>query len=174
MPSRRRLAGSLLIAVLVVAACGPSGGSTAPGSSARTGAPSAPAATDVAAASAVPSGGANQAAQTDTDWGRIWDSLPAGFPRFPGSAPGDEAATGPASATFVVQGADARAAATFYQGALTGTGYTTDGLSGPLEDGGYVLDMSGPTGGCKLQVTAAPTGGLITLTILYGAACPLA
>ena len=65
-----------------------------------------------------------------------------------------------------------KAVATFYQGALSSDGYTTDGLSGPLEDGGYVLDMTGPTSGCKVQVTATPTGGLITVTILYGAACP--
>ena len=117
--------------------------------------------TDVAAASTVPSGDADQAAQTDTDWGRIWDSLPGGFPRYPGATPSDEAATGPASAVLVVQGADARSVATFYQGALAPVGYTTDGLSGPLEDGGYVLDMTGPTRGCKLQVTVAPTGGLI-------------
>ena len=84
----------------------------------------------------------------------------------------EEGATGPASATLAVQGADPKAVATFYQGALSSDQYTTDGLSGPLEDGGYVLDMTGPTSGCKVQVTAAPTGGLITVTILYGAACP--
>ena len=85
----------------------------------------------------------------------------------------EEGATGPASATLAVQGADPKAVATFYQGALSSDQYTTDGLSGPLEDGGYVLDMTGPASGCKVQVTATPTGGLITVTILYGAACPL-
>ena len=114
-----------------------------------------------------------RAAQTDTDWGRIWDSLPKGFPRYAGSVGSEEGATGPASATLAVQGADPKAVATFYQGALSSDQYTTDGLSGPLEDGGYVLDMTGPASGCKVQVTATPTGGLITVTILYGAACPL-
>ncbi len=170
MPDRRRLARLPLIATLLVAGCGPGAGTTSPGSS--TAAPSAPAATDVAAPSVVPSGGADQVAQTDTDWGRIWDSLPKGFPRYAGSVGSEEGATGPASATLAVQGADPKAVAAFYQGGLSSDQYTTDGLSGPLEDGGYVLDMTGPTRGCKVQVTAAPTGGLITVTILYGAACP--
>ena len=121
----------------------------------------------------IASAGAGQAAQTDTDWGRIWDSLPEGFPRYAGSAASEEAATGPASAVLAVQGADAKTIATFYQGALSSVLYTTDGLSGPLENGGYVLDMTGPASGCKVQVAAVPTGGLVTVTILYGAACPL-
>ena len=171
MPPRRRLAAFFLIAAVAIAGCGPGGGTTTPGS--PTAAPSAPAATDVAVASPDASAGAGQVDQTDTDWGRIWDSLPKGFPRYAGSVGREEAATRPASATLAVQGADPRAVATFYQGALSSDQYTTDGLSGPLEDGGYVLDMTGPASGCKVQVTATPTGGLISVTILYGAACPL-
>lgn len=171
MPPRRRLAAFFLIAAVAIAGCGPGGGTTTPGS--PTAAPSAPAATDVAVASPDASAGAGQVDQTDTDWGRIWDSLPKGFPRYAGSVGSEEGATGPASATLAVQGADPKTVATFYQGALSSDQYTTDGLSGPLEDGGYVLDMTGPASGCKVQVTATPTGGLITVTILYGAACPL-
>jgi hypothetical protein len=171
MPPRRRLAAFFLIAAVAIAGCGPGGGTTTPGS--LTAAPSAPAATDIAVASPIASAGAGQGAQTDTDWGRIWDSLPKAFPRYAGSVGSEEGATGPASATLAVQGTDPQAVATFYQGALSAEQYTTDGLSGPLEDGGYVLDMTGPASGCKVQVTATPTGGLITVTILYGAACPL-
>jgi hypothetical protein len=110
--------------------------------------------------------------QTDTDWGRIWDTLPQGFPAYPGSTPAEETATGPASADLVVEGVDAKAVATLLQMRLTQEGYQTVGLQGPLENGGYVLDMTGSAAGCKLRVTAAPTGGLTTVTILYGAACP--
>lgn len=173
MPSGRRLAGSFLLAALAVAACGPGSGSTAPGSSGPKVLPSAPGATDVAAASATAGAGGAQAGQTDTDWGRIWDRLPDGFPHYQGSTAADEAATGPASAVLVVQGADPKSVATFYQGVLSSVGYSTDGLSGPLEDGSYVLDMTGSTAGCKVQVAVAPTGGLVTQTILYGAGCPL-
>ena len=87
------------------------------------------------------------------------------------AAPGP-AATGPASADLVVDGVDAKGIATVLQTLLRQAGYTTVGLSGPLEDGSYVLDMTGSAAGCKVQVSATPTGGLTTVTILYGAACP--
>ncbi len=111
--------------------------------------------------------------QTDTDWGRIWDTLPPGFPVIPGSTPSEEAAEGPASATFVVDGDGAKAIASSIRTALEGAGFTTDGLSGPLEGGSFVLDMTGTAAGCMLQVTAAPRGGATVVTILYGALCPL-
>jgi hypothetical protein len=58
------------------------------------------------------------------------------------------------------------------QARLEAAGYTTVGLGGPLEDGTFTLDMTGSPAGCMLQIRAAPTGGLTTVTILYGAACP--
>ena len=103
---------------------------------------------------------------------RIWDSLPSDFPSYPGAEPGEEAATGPASADLVVSGADAKGIATTLQTKLQAAGYTTAGLAGPLEDGGYVLDMTGSPAGCMLQVSATPTGSLTRVTILYGASCP--
>ena len=169
MPSSRWLAGLLVVAVAVFAACDP-GNSTTARPTAQAPRPAASASTGTAVAS----DGGSQTSQTDTDWGRIWDSLPRGFPRYPGSTAGDEAATGAASAIVLVQTADAKGIVTFFQTALENGGYRTDGLSGPLEDGGYVLDMTGPNMGCQLQVTAAPTGSLTTVTILYGAACPFA
>ena len=82
-----------------------------------------------------------------------------------------EAASAPATATFVVNGDAAKAIATTLQARLQAAGFKTVGLSGPLEDRGYVLDMTGSPAGCMLQVRAAPTGSLTTVTILYGAAC---
>ena len=130
-----------------------------------TGAPS-------TAASALPSATGTSSAQTDTEWGRIWDSLPADFPTYPGATPAEETATGPASADLVVTGGDARTIATTMQAALTAAGYATAGLSGPLEDGSFTLDMTGPPAGCKVELRVTPTGGLTSLKILYGAACP--
>jgi hypothetical protein len=115
--------------------------------------------------------GESTASQTDTDWGRIWDDLPAGFPTIPGATMSGEAASAPATATFVVNGDAAKAIATTLQARLQAAGFKTVGLSGPLEDRGYVLDMTGSPAGCMLQVRAAPTGSLTTVTILYGAAC---
>ena len=107
------------------------------GASSATGAPS-------TAASALPSATGTSSAQTDTEWGRIWDSLPADFPTYPGATPAEETATGPASADLVVTGGDARTIATTMQAALTAAGYATAGLSGPLEDGSFTLDVTGP------------------------------
>jgi hypothetical protein len=105
------------------------------------------------ATTAAPPGTSSTAAsgQTDTEWGRIWDTLPSGFPAYPGSTPGEETATGPASANLVVDGIDAKGIATMLQPLLMQAGYTTSGLSGPLEDGSYVLDRREPSAGCKLQ-----------------------
>ena len=112
------------------------------------------------------------AGQTDTAWGRIWDSLPAGFPSYPGSTPAEEAASGPASAVLAVQGIDARTIAGWMQSELERATYSTEALSGPLEDGSYVLDSTGTAPGCRVQVSIAPLGGLTTVTVLYGASCP--
>ena len=115
-------------------------------------------------------GAASQASQTDTAWGRIWDTLPGGFPAIPGSTPTD-ATDGPASAVLVVQGDAAKSIATSMQAALSAAGFRTEGLSGPLEDGSYVLDTAGAPAGCVVQVTAKPLGGVTTVTIMYGAVC---
>jgi hypothetical protein len=50
--------------------------------------------------------------------------------------------------------------------------YSTEALSGPLEDGSFVLDSTGPAPGCRVQVSIAPLGGLTIVTVLYGASCP--
>src|SRR4029453_4244479 len=74
------------------------------------------------------------AGQTDTGWGRIWDTVPAGFPRFPGSTTADDASAEPASARFAVPGGDPQAIATWFQEALETATFSTVGLNGPAED----------------------------------------
>lgn len=164
---RRPALGVLISLTFAVAACSSAGSSTSPS-------PSSPAAAASTASSASPyatASGSSTTSQTDTDWGRIWDSLPKSFPAIAGSTP-DAAAAGPASAVLVVPGDVAKTVATSLQTQLGAAGYTTTALGGPLEDGTYTLDMTGAAPGCMLQVTATPTGGLTTVTILYGAACP--
>jgi hypothetical protein len=142
------------------------------GSSAPTPSPSRSTPPAISTAPSAVSPSASAASQTDTPWGRIWDTLPGGFPVIAGSTPSEEAATGPASAIFAVEGNTAKRIATSMQAALEAAGFRTEGLSGPLEDGAYVLDAAGTPAGCKVQVTAAPLGGLTTVTVMYGAACP--
>jgi hypothetical protein len=123
-----------------------------------------------APASAGP-GGSPAAGQTDTAWGRIWDTVPAGFPRFPGSTPADDASPEPASARFAVPGGDPQAIATWFQGAMETATYSTVGLNGPAEDGSFVLDSVG-AGDCRIQTTIAPLGDTTFITVMYGAGCP--
>ena len=108
--------------------------------------------------------------QTDTDWGRIWDDLPADFPIYPGATPSEEAATGPASATLVVDGADARTIVTWLTGQLKLEAYDVES-GGPMEDGSFVIDAERQPE-CAVHVDVAPLGTVTTITILYGAPCP--
>ena len=111
------------------------------------------------------------AGQTDIAWGRIWDTVPQGFPRFPGSTVADDASPDPASARFSVPGGDPKAIATWMQGALEEAGLGTVGLNGPAEDGSFVLDSVG-AGQCRAQTTIAPLGDMTFITVRYGSDCP--
>ena len=163
---------SIPIAVLF-AACGPSP-SASPSSSATSPSASPPSSIGSAPteepASTEPAG-SPAAGQTDTAWGRIWDTVPAGFPRFPGSTPADDASPEPASARLAVPGGDPAAIATWFQGALETVTFSTVGLNGPAEDGSFVLDSVG-AGDCRIQTTIAPLGDTTFITVLYGSGCP--
>jgi hypothetical protein len=168
----KRIVSSLIVIGVTLAACGPSG----PPASAGSTAPVAPSAAPSAALPATPSGatasGAAVEGQTDTEWGRIWDSLPSSFPKIPGARPSEEAATGPASATMVIEGNVARLVAAALVTQLASAGLPTAGLGTPLEDGSYTLDATGATPGCKVRLTIKPMGDQTIVSILYGAACP--
>jgi len=163
----------MLPLALLVAACGSPASS--PAASAGATADDVPAATSPGAStppsrSSAPSSSI-AAGQTDTEWGRIWDTVPAGFPRFPGSTVAADASPDPASARFSVPGGDPKAIATWMQGALEDAGLNTVGLNGPTEDGGFVLDSVGD-GQCRVQTTIAPLGDMTFITVLYGSDCP--
>jgi hypothetical protein len=66
---------------------------------------------------------------------------------------------------------DTAVIATWMQAALENASFRTEALSGPLEDGSFVLEMVGQ-GDCRLQVIVVPMGGLTFVTVRYGAACP--
>jgi hypothetical protein len=158
---------AVLAVALVVSACG-STASSDPANSAVQSAPSTP----KASAGSPAQGGAADAGQTDTEWGRIWDTLPGGFPEIPGARPSEEAAAGPASATLVLEGNVARPVATALVDLLAKSGFPNAGLGTSLEDGSYTVDATGSAPGCKVQATVKPMGAETFVTILYGAACP--
>ena len=162
----RRLAFGLPL-ILVLAAC------SGPGTIDATPVPSAPASdAPVSAPPASPDGSSTTGVgQSDTDWGRIWDGVPTGFPRFTGARDADDASADPVSDAYAVEGGDAAEISTWLQAAMETATYSTEGLSGPLEDGSFVLDSVGD-GTCRIQTTIAPTGSLVLVTVRYGADCP--
>jgi hypothetical protein len=161
-PARRSLV--ILAFALAAAACGPTASSEPPNSAAPThlisAAPVEPGTSD-----------APPAGQTDTEWGRIWDGLPAGFPTYPGSTIADDASADPVSARYAIIGGDPAEIASWLQTALETATYSTEGLSGPFEDGSFVLDSVGEAG-CRIETTIAPLGRLTFVSINYGAVCP--
>ena len=110
--------------------------------------------------------------QTDTAWGRIWDDVPAGFPRFPTSTVADDISPDPVSATYAVDNDDTSQIAGWMQSALETASLRTEALSGPMEDGGFVIESVGQ-GDCRIQTSVQPMGGLTFVIVRYGAACPM-
>lgn len=156
-----------LVSAIGLSACGP----VAP-PQASTAAPVSVASVEPSVAPAPSStASAPAAGQTNTDWGRIWDTLPAGFPVYPGATPAEQTETGPVSAAFALQGIEPKAVGSWIQSRLELVGYATEALTGPLEDGSFVLDSTGQAG-CRIEVAVAPLGSLTTVTVRYGAACP--
>jgi hypothetical protein len=168
MAARLRLIGLCIVLVGVLAACVASGPTV---SATPRAVPSVTGSIPNSTGSSAPDSGP-KVGQTDTAWGRIWDGLPSGFPPVPDATPDENAAGDPASAVLVIEGGNAAGVSTFLQTQLRNAGYTTVGSPEPLEDGSVVLDMTGHGADCKIQVTVTPTGGLTTVRILYGAACP--
>jgi hypothetical protein len=108
--------------------------------------------------------------QTDTDWGRIWDALPTAFPRYPGSVATETGEFEAVSAEFAVpEGPEIVTA--WLQAGLEGAGYSTEALSGPLEDGSRVID-SVADGGCRIETVIRSLGGVTHVAVRFGAACP--
>jgi hypothetical protein len=147
-----RLAAGLLVCAVLVAACG-------------TTAPSSPSPTPTSSLGAALPG------QTETEWGVIWDTLPADFPVYEGAVPSEESASGPASANLVVDGVDPSAVATWTDSALSDAGFTITGGQESMEDGSIALDAVRGTD-CRVLVTSAPLGSFTSITILYGSSCP--
>jgi len=158
----------LLATALVVAACA--------GDPTSSAAPSVEPSTDATPAFTAAPGASELAptdamTQTDTAWGRIWDAAPSGFPVYPGAAPATAAGPDPASGTWAIEGGDALEIASWMQTSLETATYSTEAMSGPFEDGSFIIESVGD-GECRIHTTIAPLGGLTTITVLYGAACP--
>ena len=155
-----------IVLVLLAVACGPS---VTPSATPSAVAPSlTPVPGGSAAASASPI--AVTQTNTNTEVGRIWDSLPPSFPHFPDSVPTDPGG-GPTSGTFAVGTSLQNAVGTMRAG-LTSLGYNVD-VGSPLEDGTVVLDAGGGENPeCRIEVRFTPLSGTTSMAVLYGASCP--
>lgn len=167
---------AILAVVVAVAACTPNDGAESQDPTAApptTAASASPAPTHLVSSEPVEPGrsAAPTISQTDTDWGRIWDAVPAGFPRYPGATIADDATPDPVSAAYAIPQGDPAEVAEWMQTSLEVATYSTEALSGPLEDGSFVIDSVGEAD-CRIQTTIAPLGDLILVTVRYGAACP--
>ncbi len=160
LAAARRLALVAVLAMLPAACAGP----------VSTGTPLASADPGASATSA-PGPATAPPAQTDTEWGRIWDAVPAGFPRYPGSTTADDATREAVSDTAVIAGVDPAAVGAWFQGALETATFSTKSMT-PLEDGSIVIDSVGD-GDCRIQTRFAPLGEMVLITVLYGADCPV-
>jgi hypothetical protein len=107
---------------------------------------------------------------TETDWGAIWDALPPSFPREPSWAPVDPI-EGPASGAFAI-GASGEDVATQMQGALELANYSTFTMSGPFEDGSYVIESIGATELCRVETRITPLSGVTHVRVRVSADCP--
>ena len=171
----RRAASSLfvlpaLVLALGVTGCGPTA-NTSPKSVGTSANPS-PRLTAVPGGAASPGSGAAATlpSTTQTDFGLIFDSLPASFPKLPGQEPA-ETGEGPASGSFAVN-MDARAASQAMRAALVAAGWTAD-VGAPLEDGTVVLEAA-RSSTCKAEVRFTPRSGTVIMSVLYGSKCPFA
>jgi hypothetical protein len=174
--AHRRAAHSLvripaIVGVLVVftVGCGPAVAVPTPRSTTGT-LPTEPALTPVPAAGANAQSPAPSISQTETKTaiGRIWDGLPPSFPKLPGQT---ESEIGSATSGLFVANVSGAAASQAIENALKAQGWAVD-VGSPLEDGTIVLEATGQAAACKAEVRFTPQSGIVTMAVLYGAACP--
>jgi hypothetical protein len=104
-------------------------------------------------------------------WGPIWDAIPGEFLVFLGAQPVEIDEPVSAALDHPAQAASPADVAGAYVTALTAAGWRTV-VDGPIEDGSVVVDAVRDGTACRAQVRATPLGGIVRVTVLYGAGCP--
>lgn len=169
MHRRRAIVPTLALVSILVGACGFGPDTVGSGAPSSLPVETAPAETD--APTATETLDPSLPAQSDTDWGPIWNAIPPSYPA-PAGAQVADAADGPVSGAYTVRASvlAPRAIAEFYETALDEAGFGGTGIDGPLEDGSFTVWSS--TGyGCDSLVTILPRGSESLITVLYGAGC---
>ena len=107
----------------------------------------------------------------DSPWGPIWDAVPPEFLVFAGAQPVEIEEAASAALGHPAQAASPADIAGAYVTDLTIGGWRTV-VNGPIEDGSIVVDAVRDGTSCRAQVRATPVGGIVRITVLYGAGCP--
>jgi hypothetical protein len=104
-------------------------------------------------------------------WGPIWDAIPPELLVFAGAQPVEIDDPVSAALDHPAQAASPDDIANAYVSELTIGGWRTV-VNGPIEDGSIAVDAVRDGTTCRAQVRATPLGGIVRITILYGADCP--
>jgi hypothetical protein len=104
-------------------------------------------------------------------WGPIWDDAPREFLLFAGAQPVELDEPVSLALDHPAQAASPEDIAQAYVTDLDVGGWRAV-RTGPLEDGRVVVDATRDGTSCRAQVRATPLGGVVRITILYGAECP--
>ena len=107
----------------------------------------------------------------DSPWGPIWDAVPAEFLLFAGAEPVEIDAPVSAALDHPAQAASPADIANAYVTDLEIGGWQAV-VDGPIEDGSVLVDAVHDGTTCRAQVRATPLGGIVRITVLYGAGCP--
>jgi hypothetical protein len=107
----------------------------------------------------------------ESPWGPIWDAVPPEFLVFAGAQPVEIEEPVSAALDHPAQAASPADIANAYVTDLTIGGWRTV-VDGPIEDGSLVVDAVRDGTTCRAQVRATPLGGIVRITVLYGADCP--
>jgi hypothetical protein len=107
----------------------------------------------------------------ESPWGPIWDAVPPEFLVFAGAEPVEIEEPVSAALDHPAQAASPADIANAYVTALGIDGWRTV-VDGPIEDGSILVDAVRDGTTCRAQVRATPLGGIVRITILYGAGCP--
>jgi hypothetical protein len=120
---------------------------------------------------AEPTPATGPATVVQSPWGPIWNAVPPEFLVFAGAQPIEIETPASAALDHPAQAASPSDVAGAYVTDLGIAGWQTTS-DGPLEDGSMVVDAVRDGTSCQAQVRATPLGGVVRITILYGAACP--
>ena len=102
--------------------------------------------------------------------GPIWNAIPREFLLFAGAEPIEIREPVSAALEHPAEAASPADIVNGYRDALVADGWQVV-VAGPLEDGSMVVDARDGSV-CRAQVRAMPIGGVVRITVLYGAGCP--